>query len=44
MNARLWRIRIVSSLEMVFLATLITICTGCIHPTGPIREAYSVEN
>jgi hypothetical protein len=33
-----------SASEMVFLATLITICTGCVHPRGAIRETYSVEN
>jgi hypothetical protein len=29
---------------MVFLASLMMICTGCVHPRGPIRKTYSVEN
>ena len=44
MKADLRTLRIVSSSPMLFLATLIMICTGCIHPRAPIRGTYTVEN
>jgi hypothetical protein len=44
MKAGLQTHGIVSSLPMFFLATLIMICTGCIHPKTQIRGTYTVEN
>jgi hypothetical protein len=37
-------LQIVALLALVFLASLMMICTGCVHPRGPIRETYTVEN
>jgi hypothetical protein len=36
--------RIIPILPIAFLASVITICTGCIHPRTPIRGTYTVEN
>jgi hypothetical protein len=36
--------RIIPILPIAFLASVITICTGCIHPRAPIRGTYTVEN
>ena len=44
MKMGLRTIRIVSSVEMVFLAILALVCTGCVHPRSPNQEAYSIEN
>ena len=44
MKADLQTPRIVSYWPMFFLATLIMICTGCIHPRTQIRGTYTVEN
>jgi hypothetical protein len=36
--------RIIPILSIAFLASLITICTGCIHPKPPIRGSYAVKD
>jgi hypothetical protein len=36
--------RMIPILPIAFLASVITICTGCIHPRMPIRGTYTVEN
>jgi hypothetical protein len=36
--------RIILILPIAFLASLITICTGCIHPKTPIRGSYAVKD
>lgn len=44
MKMGLWTIRIVSSLEMVFLAILVLVCTGCVPQRSSHLESYSIEN
>ena len=44
MKMGLRTIRILSWVEMVFLAILALVCTGCLAPRRPNKETYSIEN